>query len=278
MDPIALDLPFTSPILMQLHEDGELISRVLRRRRLWEAASSWFCLRHLRPGDHAVDVGANIGYYSLLLSRCVGPQGRVHAFEPEPANFALLQANLRFNGCSNVVVYPLALADGDGQRALFLCPSNRGDHRLGFSPDRDIVTVRVTTADQCLGRHSGELDFVKIDAQGAEELVLRGMRQLIEHNRRRLTMLIELCPSQLPSVGSSYSSMLTFLDEMSGRYLAFDRWSPSAVSLREMDRAEVRYLAGAMLRRGTDASLNLVLVFSAEAVQQLHERAAAGAT
>jgi FkbM family methyltransferase len=271
--PVELDLPVTPTILMRLHDNDELISRVLRRHRLWEAKSSWFCLRHVRPGDHAVDVGANIGYYSLVLSRRVGPQGRVYAFEPEPSNLALLHANLQINGCSNVVVEPLALADVHGHGALYLCPSNRGDHRLGVTPDRDVITVPVSTADRCLRSHLGRFDFVKIDAQGAEELVLRGMPQLIERNRRRLTMLIELCPSTLPSVGSTYGSMLAFLDEMGGRYLLFDRWSPNAVSMREIERTEVRHLAEAMLQSGADASLNLVLVFSAEAMRQLNERA-----
>jgi FkbM family methyltransferase len=275
MDPIALDLPVTPPILMRLHNDDELISRVLRRQRLWEAASSWFCLRHVQPGDHVVDIGANIGYYSLLLSRCVGVQGRVDAFEPEPLNLALLHANLQINGCSNVVVHPLALADTHGQRPLYICPSNRGDHRLGFTPDRDMITVPVTTADRCLGPRPARMDFVKIDVQGAEELVLRGMRELIEHNRRRLTMLIELSPSLLTNVGSTYGSLLALIEEMGGRYLLVDRWSPNAVSLREIEPAEVRALAGEMLHSGVvDAFVNLVLVFSAEAMREVHEGAA----
>ena len=261
---------------MRLHDTDELISRVLSRQRLWEAASSWFCLRHLRPGDHAVDVGANIGYYSLVLSRRVGAQGRVYAFEPEPANLALLRVNLQMSGCTNVVVQPFALANVHEHRSLYLCPSNRGDHRLGFTSGRETITVSVTTADRCLA-DSARLDFVKIDVQGAEELVLRGMRRLIERNRQSLTVLMELCPLALPSVGSTYESMLTFLDEMGGRYLLFDRWSPKAVCLREIERTEVRYLAGAMLHAGAEASLNIVVAFSTEAVQQAHERTAADA-
>lgn len=274
MDPIVLDLPVTPPILMRLHDDDELISRVLRRQRLWEAASTWFCLRHVRRGDHAVDVGANIGYYSLLLSRCVGVQGRVYAFEPEPLNLALLRVNLQINGCSNVVVHPLALADTHGQRPLYLCPSNRGDHRLGFTPHRDMITVPVTMADRCLGPRPARVDFVKIDVQGAEELVLRGMRELIEKNRQCLTMLIELSPSLLTNVGSTYGSLLALIEEMGGRYLLFDRWSPDAVSLREIEPAVIRGLAEEMLHSGVDdAFVNLVLLFSAEAMRRLHQRA-----
>jgi FkbM family methyltransferase len=273
VDPIALDLPVTPPILMWLHEDDELISRVLRNRRLWEAASSWFCLSHVRPGDHAVDVGAHIGYYTLLLSRLVGAQGRVDAFEPEPANLHLLHANLRINGCSNVVVHPLALADVHGDRRLYLCPSNRGDHRLGFTSDRDMITVPVATADRCLGPRLARMDFVKLDVQGAEELVLRGMRQLIEQNRRRLTMIIELSPSLLQNTGSTYRSMLALIEELGGRYLRLHGWPRNAASLHEIEPAEVLGLAGEMLDSGADdAHVDLVLVFSAEAMRELHER------
>lgn|SRR5262249_19914143 len=275
MDSITIDLPLSPGILMRLHDGDELISRALRRDRLWEPAWSWFCLRHVRPGDIAVDVGANIGYYTLLLSRQVGAQGFVYAFEPEPSNLALLRANLQINGCSNVAAHALALADMHGHRALYLCPSNRGDHRLCFLPDRDMITVPVTTADQFLGlaTPSAGLDFVKIDAQGAEELVLKGMRRLIEHNRRRLTMLIELCPSQLQSMGSSYGSMLSLLERMGGRYLLLDGSLADAISLREVEPTEVRIRAGEVLHYGDDAGFNLLLVFSAEAMRQLYERA-----
>jgi FkbM family methyltransferase len=278
VEPIALDLSVVPPILMRLHDTDELITRVLRRQRLWEAAASWFCLRLLRTGDHAVDVGANIGYYSLLLSRLIGAAGQVHAFEPEPENLALLRTNLRINGCANVLVHPVALADATRLRELHLCPSNRGDHRLGFAPDRDRITVPVTTADQFLGAHAAKVDFVKIDAQGAEELVLIGMNRLIDRNRRSLTLLMELCPLALPSVGSTHGSMLTLLDALGGRYLLFDQWSPDAVRLREIDGTEVRSIAEAMIHSGADASLNLVVVFSAEAAHQLDVRMATDAS
>ena len=250
MDPIVLDLPVTPPILMRLHDDDELISRVLRRQRLWEAASTWFCLRHVRRGDHAVDVGANIGYYSLLLSRCVGVQGRVYAFEPEPLNLALLRVNLQINGCSNVVVHPLALADTHGQRPLYLCPSNRGDHRLGFTPHRDMITVPVTMADRCLGPRPARVDFVKIDVQGAEELVLRGMRELIEKNRQCLTMLIELSPSLLINVGSTYGSLLALIEEMDGRYTALRQLVPGrCLAARDRARRDPRSSGGNAAQR-----------------------------
>ncbi|MFO1046631.1 MAG: FkbM family methyltransferase [Geminicoccaceae bacterium] len=278
METIELDLPVVPPIQMRLHEADELISRVLRRHRLWEAASSWFCLRHVRPGDHAVDVGANIGYYSLLLSRLAGESGQVDAFEPEPSNLTLLRANLRMNGCANVRVHPVALADIPGRRELYLCRSNRGDHRLGHAPERDRIAVPVTTADLLLGTQSAKIDLVKIDAQGAEELVLVGMRRLIEQHRHSLTLLLELCPLALPSVGSSCASMLTLLDALGGRYLLFNRWSPDAVQLRGLDRTEVRRLGEAMIHAGADASLNLVVVFSADAACQLHARLATPAS
>ncbi len=272
VEQITLNLPVTPPILMRLHHDEELISRVLRRHGLWEAASSWFCLHYVRQGDIAVDVGANIGYYTLLLSTLVGVDGLVHAFEPEPGNLALLHENLRINGCTNVVVYPAALADRQDQCPLYLCPTNRGDHRLGFLPDRDMISVAVTTADLILTMLPNRTSLFKIDVQGAEEHVLRGMRGLIEQNRQDLTILMELCPGQLPSMGSTYDSLLAYLEEMDARFLLFDHWSSHMVSLRETDMAAVRHLAKAMLCDSVDTSLNVVLTFGARGLERIHER------
>jgi hypothetical protein len=87
-------------------------------------------------------------------------------------------------------------------------------------------------------------------------------------------MLIELSPSLLTNVGSTYGSLLALIEGMGGRYLLFDRWSPDAVSLREIEPAVIRGLAEEMLNSGVDDSfVNLVLVFSVEAMRQLHQRA-----
>jgi FkbM family methyltransferase len=84
----------------------------------------------LRPGMVVADVGANLGLYTLLAAERVGPAGRVHSFEPDPQNAALLRRNVAANVYNNVVLHEAAVADRQGVVALHRCPEHHGDHRI----------------------------------------------------------------------------------------------------------------------------------------------------
>ena len=111
-------------------------------------------VNEVRPGDVAIDLGAHIGYYTLLLARLVGPTGRVLAFEPDPDNFALLSRNVEMNGYANVELFNAAASDRPGRSPLFRSPDNAGDHRLHESPGqrRPGVEVEVVAVDEILTR------------------------------------------------------------------------------------------------------------------------------
>lgn len=84
--------------------------------------------REVSAGDVVVDIGAHIGYYTLMLARIVGPCGKVYAFEPDPENFTLLQRNVKENGYRNVVLLQKAVSDRNGSATLYLSDDNSGDH------------------------------------------------------------------------------------------------------------------------------------------------------
>src|SRR5262249_42101912 len=90
----------------------------------------------VHENDTVVDVGANIGYYTLIFARLVGPRGRVFAFEPDPGNFALLKKNVEANRYKNVVLVNAALSDEPATLKLYLSEENRGDHRIYPSDDQ----------------------------------------------------------------------------------------------------------------------------------------------
>src|SRR5262245_10731234 len=102
-------------------------------------------------GGVCVDVGANIGIHSLLMSDLVGPEGRVFAFEPEPRNFALLEANLALNGVTNVTAVAAAVGDTVGTCRLALNPHNFGDHSVTSGSGGPGREVPLTTVDVTLG-------------------------------------------------------------------------------------------------------------------------------
>ena len=133
-EPFELKIKGMSGLKMYLDPTDEVMTPTILVIGNWETAeTSWF-LRIVKPGDTVVDAGANTGYYTLIGSRLVGDKGKVYAFEPEPANFELLQKNVRLNGLSNVVLERKALSNRNGTLKLFIADKNKGDHRI-YQPE-----------------------------------------------------------------------------------------------------------------------------------------------
>lgn len=235
----------------------------LRHHALWEPAETLALLRMLQPGMTVVDVGAHVGYYSVLCAQRVGRAGRVIAFEPEAQNRRLLHANLLLNDCANVAVHASAVDAAAGSARLFLSDSNRGDHRLHAVAGRRSVAVDTVSLDAALAGLA--LDFVKIDTQGAEPRVLHGMAGLIASQRERLGMMLEFAPGLLSRAGvatDSFAAQLAALDArvyrvaLQGRQVTLTRLDPL--------RAALALLAEELAARGEgeDASLDLFAWFS----------------
>lgn len=164
----------------------------------------------VRPGDTVVDIGANIGYYTLKLSERVGENGRVFAFEPEPKNFRLLECNVARRRCGNVTLVQKAVAPSSGTMQLFLSPFNPGDHRIYDSGDgRQCVEIATVRLDEYFQNVLGPIDFVKIDVQGAEGGVIESLGNLLDDPRtQRLSMMTEYWPSGLQRFGTHPQAFL----------------------------------------------------------------------
>jgi FkbM family methyltransferase len=133
----------------------------------------------IRPGFTVVEIGANLGLFSLLFSRLVGPQGKVFAFEPDKTLFLALQENCRRNPANNVTCYNYALGAKAETRTLYHSRVNSGDNRLAPSDRPDWfyeVAVTTRTLDSFLA--DTPIDFIKIDVQGWELEVLKGMTEI----------------------------------------------------------------------------------------------------
>lgn len=165
----------------------------------------------IKKGDVVLDIGANIGYYTLIFARQVGPNGRVFAFEPEPANFAILKRNIEMNGYENVIMVPKAVSNATGRIRLYLCEENRGDHRIYDSGDgRQSLEVEAVRLDDYFDGYDGQVDFIKMDIQGAEARALQGMAGLLERHRH-LTMMTEFWPVGLKRCGTDPQEYLKSL-------------------------------------------------------------------
>lgn len=205
---------------LQRHDDA--ISDCLRMGHDYEAPETRVFEEFLRPGMTVFDLGANIGYYSALASRRVGPDGRVCAFEPDPANLALLQRNLQANGCRNVTVYPYAVSDRLGYAELFLDEASPSAHSIALAPPAVTATRRVVTV-ALDGLFPVEVcpNLVKMDIEGAEFAALRGMPRMLA-DRRLKVVVLECLPAILARMGLRREELAGLLESAGFETSALD--------------------------------------------------------
>jgi FkbM family methyltransferase len=183
-------------------------------------------------GMHAIDVGANIGYYMLLLRQAVGASGAVTCFEPEPDNLVELVRNVERNAFTNVRVFPCALGSRNDEITIA-----RGINASVLGRDTAGTPVSMRRLDDLV---AGRVDFIKIDVEGYEGQVLRGAENLIREQRPRL--FVEVHPWLLAS-GDDTRSLLSRIEELGGKLRYFTLRSQT--SLREKVRS--RYLGQAVV-------------------------------
>jgi len=162
------------------------------------------------------DVGANLGYYTLLASKKVGSSGRVHAFEPAPAQFEHLRLNARLNRAANVVLNNIALAEAKGEREMLLSLGwNQGTHSFGATegPTKAYRVPCATIDGYVVSNGLERIDAMKVDVEGAELLVFRGA----ERTLRSLAVPViffEACEHHARAVGHSTAEVKSFLNHL----------------------------------------------------------------
>ncbi len=173
-----------------------------------------YIAQSLTPGDIFVDVGSNMGCFTLLASQLVGPQGRVLAFEPQTEAFSRLSANVQLNSLSNVVLNNFALGAAPGEMKLYL-PGLDWSHCSSLHPsswhnEQVFSIVKVVKLDDVLSKPSvKQVKLIKIDVEGGELDVLRGAENVLLEFKPRL--LIEICQQTFKAAGWDLSDMVSFL-------------------------------------------------------------------
>jgi FkbM family methyltransferase len=218
----------------------ECVGRPLFNNGEYEPCETLFLRKILRPGLCFCDIGANIGYYTVLGSLLVGKSGRVLAFEPDPHNYSILKSNIVARRLGNVSLFNQALGDNEGKTLLFRSGSNFGDHRLYDSAagGRATVPIQIRRLDDVLEQGRCRLpDVIKMDVQGYEGLVFRGMKSLLSLPRP-LTILAEYWPHGLSKAGSSGKEMYALLLECGFRsYLLGPESMPKPATWSDLEAA-----------------------------------------
>ncbi len=183
----------------------------------WEAHYTELVRKIVKKGDTVVDVGANYGYYSVITGWQVGNSGQVYAFEPNPVVFNFLNKSLKANGFfTNKMAksFQVGLSDYEGVSTFSFLDGDFGGGSM-FTPENrivkekfDVIDVDISTMDIQL-KDVKSLDFVKIDAEGAEVSIIKGMQSLISRSPN-LKILMEFYPNYI----KKHSTVESFVDEL----------------------------------------------------------------
>jgi FkbM family methyltransferase len=215
---------------MYVNTKDEGIVPSLLIKGVYEEYQTELFKKSIRPGMIVVDVGANVGYYTLIAAKLVKDYGRVYAFEPEPRNYELLVKNIQINGYTNVIPLQKAVSNVSGKVKLFLDKVNLGKHSLSQNNVRKagFVEVEAVTLDDFFINivKNVKVDFIKIDVEGAEGLVIEGADRILRDNDN-LKIMMEFWPYGLRNVGThplmllerlkSYGFKIKIIDEVKHR-------------------------------------------------------------
>ena len=167
----------------------------------------------IKVGNIVVDVGANIGLHTLNMARIVGNTGRVFAFEPDPSNFEILEKNVKINNYQNIILEQKAVGDKNGRTTLYQS-DHPGMHRI-FPQTKQAkgqVQVALTSLDKYFidSNLADKINFIKIDVEGLEFSVLKGMKNILKNNKK-IKILFEFMPKNTMEAGFTPIELLNYL-------------------------------------------------------------------
>lgn len=197
---------------VDLRDEG--VSTTLFLSGSWENFATRIMANEVQKGNVVLDIGANIGYHTLILAEKVGRDGRVFAFEPDPWNFRLLNMNIEVNDYHNIIPVQRAVSNVTGKGKLYLSTNygTFGGHTMfgkQLNQGSHPIEVETTRLDDYFKDEDRRIDFLKMDIQGAEFAALQGMTSIISDNK--LKIIMEFIPSLLRSIDVQPNELLDWL-------------------------------------------------------------------
>lgn len=213
-----------------------VLSEALLKYGKWEEAVRLHFIKNLKKGDVVLDIGAHIGYFSLMAAKVVGQKGKVYAFEPDNRNFQLLKKNILENNYKNIFPIKKAVTNKNGRAKLYIDSQNSTDHRLtDTSEGREFKFIQTLTLNGFFKPLNKRVDFIKIDIQGGEYHALLGASNILKENPG-IKILTEFYPKGLADNGIKEEKFLTFLTKLGFTFKNIDEYTfkISKVSLKKL--------------------------------------------
>ena len=192
-------------------------SLLLSINKIYEKNETNFVKDSVNKGDIVIDIGANIGYYTLMFAKLVGDTGKIYSFEPDPRNFFILEKNIQINGYNNVILEKKAVSNKLGKSTLYV---NENSAESSMHKPNNVINeiyVDLITLDNYFEVNSITPDFIKIDIEGYELNALKGMESILQSSNKTKIM-IEYNPLTKKELKSDPMDNLTFLSELGFKF------------------------------------------------------------
>jgi FkbM family methyltransferase len=210
--------------------------------------------REINKGDVVLDIGAHVGYYTLIAAECVGETGKVFAFEPDPTNFAILKKNIEVNGFKNVILVQKAVSNRTGITKLHLSEQQHMCHRIyEWHSSSNSIEVETIALDDYFEDYNGKIDFIKMDIEGAECKTIQGMQSILQRNKQ-LKMIVEfnppvmkesgLHPEELPKMLYDHGFKLYNISEQKRKIEQVDNTKLSEMSAKMLEKSHAGKMVG----------------------------------
>lgn len=224
----------------------------LSNGKLYEAETSQFVERVLKGGDCFVDIGAHIGYFSLLAAKIVGAHGAVLSFEPERRNYDQLKQHIAMNDLTNIKIFNIALSSEDRVGELFVNSDNDGGHALwdisthAFNQksrhDHAKQAVTIATLDSIIKAEPVDrIKLIKIDTEGTEHNILQGAFNTIKTCKVPY-IICEINRFGLEQMGTDESRLREFMNDLGYESYLIRAEEPKLLRLSPRDRVETTYV------------------------------------
>lgn len=223
--------------------------------KVYEPTQTEVVKEYVKEGDVVLDIGAHVGYYTLLFAQLVGSSGRVYSFEPDPDNFELLKKSVEINGYQNIILNQKAVSNKNGKIKLYLGDENRAINRIynaNIGDANKSVEVDTVRIDDYFKNYDGKIDFIKIDVEGSESSVIEGMTLLL-NKMKNLKIMTEFYPFLIKKFGMEPEQYIKLL--LDAGFRLYDILDDKSDKIKQTD------LSGLLIKansKGKDYVTNLL--------------------
>ncbi len=187
-----------------------------------EAMQVTLSKKEIKKGDIVLDIGAHIGYYTILFSELVGPEGKVYSFEPHPKNFQLLKKTVEINNLTNVEIFQNIVSDKNKPVDFYISKLDSIGNRMFDSNEAESkIEIDSISIDEFLKNKHDKINFIKMDIQGAEVLAIDGMKETLRNNKH-LKIIQEWWPDAIQKYDRTPDSHLNFLEKLGFNFYVVD--------------------------------------------------------